>query len=268
VSCYLTYALAETLHFSGIIAVTFTSLVMAVYMRPLLSNDGFNATTFFVKQIATLADSAVFLVVGVSAVHLTPHGLNLGIYVGLFCLLARLVATVPTAYLVNGLKAARGTAAEQEIADWNMLEPKHIFMMWHAGLRGGIALALAWELGPWVDIVEGTVGYRNSLHSATFLIIIVFLIVFGGSTSAFLNYFEIPMGKEYAKDHLSNTETKGLSLKNFLDYLDRHALTPVLIGHEMAKQQKEEDEQGETSPGADAEDFMKNTMALQQFCQH
>lgn len=268
VSCYLTYGLAETLHFSGIIAVTFTSLIMGVYMRPHLSTEGTVMTTFFVKQIATLADSAVFLVVGVSFVHLSFHGLNLGIYVGLFCLVARLIATVPTAYLVNGLKAARGAAAGQPIADWNLLEPKHIFMMWHAGLRGGIALALAWELGPWVDIVEGKVGYRNSLHSATFLIIIVFLVVFGGSTSACLNYFKIAMGEEYPEDHLSKSETSGLGIRGITHYLDTRVFTPLLIGHEMAKQHKEDEAKQQIDADGDAEKMMKKSVSLHKFCQH
>jgi len=267
-SCYLTYGLAESVHLSGIIAEIFSSLVMGVYMRPHLSNEGCVLTTFFVKQIASLADCAVFLVVGVSVVQLTPHGWKLGMWVALFCLIARFVATVPTAYLVNGLKSARGLAAGQESDDWNLLKPKHIFMMWHGGLRGGIALALAWELGPWVDMVEGKPGYRHSLHTATFLIIIFFLIFFGGSTSAFLKYFEIPMGEDYPENYLSKTEYSGLGVHGWLKDLDKNFFTPILIGHEAAKQQAEDDDQGETNPDADAEEEMGKSMALRRFCQH
>jgi len=267
VSCYLTYGLAETVHLSGIIAEIFCSLVMGVYMRPHLSNEGCVLTTFFVKQIGALADSAVFLLVGVSAAQLTPHGWKLGAWVGLYCLVARLVATVPTAYLVNALKMARGVAAGQEQEDWNMLETRHIFMMWHGGLRGGIALALAWELGPWVDMVEEKPGFTNSLRTATFLIIIFFLVVFGGSTAALLKYFEIPMGEDYPENCLSETEYAGTGV-HWLTALDEKVFTPLLIGHDAAKQQAEQDSQGTTNPDGDAEAEIGKSMALRKFCAH
>jgi len=269
VSCYLTYGLAETVHLSGIIAEIFCSLVMGVYMRPHLSNEGVVLTTFFVKQIAALADSAVFLLVGVSAAQLTPHGWKFALMVGLYCLVARFVATVPTAYFVNALKAARGMAAGQEQEDWNLLEPRHIFMMWHGGLRGGIALALAWELGPWVDLVEGKPGFTNSLRTATFLIIIVFLVVFGGSTAAFLKYLEIPMGEDYPENLLSKTEFSHGGVRSILADLDKRIFTPILIGHDVAKEQAEEDMQsGGINPDGDAEAEIGKSMALQGFCAH
>lgn len=266
VSCYLTYGLAETLHLSGIVALTFCSLVMGVYMRPHLSNEGCILTTFFVKQIGTLADTAVFLIVGVSVVHLTPHGLHLGLYVTLFCLIARFLATVPTALIVNSLKMSRGLLAGQESEHWNLLEPRHIFMMWHGGLRGGIALALAWELGPWVDIVEGRTGYRNSLQSATFLIILAFLVIFGGSTAAFLKYFKIPMGEEYPEDFLSKHEYAGADwTKSLLKKIDHNVLTPILIGREAAERQEREDmKEGHE----DEETRIKKSMALHTFLMH
>jgi sodium/hydrogen exchanger 8 len=261
VSCYLTYALAETFHLSGIIAETFCSLLMGIYMRPHLSKEGCVLTTFFVKQISTLADSAVFLVVGVSVVQLTPHGWRLGLWVSLFCLIARLVATIPIAYVTNGLKAARGRASELEAEGWHLLETRHIFMMWHAGLRGGIALALAWEMGAWVDIVEGKVGYRHALQTATFLVILAFLIIFGGSTTAFLNYFKIELGKDYPEDYLSKTEDAGLGLTGIIKRIDTEILTPLLVGKHFA----EEDDESETAH-IDAEHEVGKQVDVKSFC--
>merc|ERR1719162_1181158 len=145
-------------------------------MRPHLSDDGCQLATFFMEQIASLADCAVFLLVGVSVTQLSTSGWYIGLWVMLFCLIGRFCAIIPIAFLVNFLKAARGTAMGTEQAGWNMLSSQHMFMMWHGGLRGGIALALAWELGKWVDMVEGKEGFTNSLRTCTFLIIIFFLV--------------------------------------------------------------------------------------------
>lgn len=66
-------------------------------------------------------------------------------------------------------------------------------MMWHAGLRGGIALVLCFGLGDWVDVLDGE-GTRAALTEATFALICVFLLVFGGSTQLCLKLLKIPMG--------------------------------------------------------------------------
>jgi len=229
VSCYLTYALAESVGLSGIIAEIFCSLVMGVYMRPHLSEDGCEKATFFMEQVATLADSAVFLLVGVSVVNLTTKGWYLGLYVIVFCLIGRFCATFPLAILVNSLKTARGVIAGGDLdSAKNILSSQHIFMMWHGGLRGGIALALAWELGKWVDVDEG-LGTRKALQTATFLVILVFLAVFGGSTSYCLDKCQIPMGKDEPEDVLSQHETPGLGC-TWLTTLDNKVFQPILVG--------------------------------------
>jgi len=227
-SIYLTYAAAESVGLSGIIAEIFCSLVMGVYMRPHLSTDGCALATFFMEQIASLADCAVFLLVGVSVTQLTTKGWYIGLWIILFCLIGRFCSVVPIACIVNSLKAARGAATGIEREGWNTLTPQHVFMIWHSGLRGGIALALAWELGNWVDEAEGA-GTKKALQTATFLVILVFLIVFGGSTSFCLKYLGIPIGTDEAEDVLSKTESTGEG-HGFLVALDKKILSPLLIG--------------------------------------
>jgi sodium/hydrogen exchanger 8 len=228
ISCFLTYSIAESLELSGIIAVTFCSLLMGVYMPPHLSAEGFERSSFFLEQVAQLADSAVFLLVGVSVTQLTLKGWYFGLWVMLFCLIGRACATLPIAGFVNSLKAARGMLEGTEKEGCHLLSRSHIFMIWHAGLRGGIALALAWELGKWVDEVEGP-GTRKSLQTATFLTIVVFLAVFGGTTSWALKYTGIPIGTDEPEDVLSSTEGTGQS-NRILQAIDQQFLTPLLIG--------------------------------------
>jgi len=157
----------------------------------------------------------------------------------LFCLIGRCFAVVPVALLSNGIKAMMGKAGGIPKEGWNLLSPQHVFMMWHAGLRGAIALALALELGHWVDVIDGP-GTRRALQTATFFLICVFLLLFGGSTSFMLKQLGIETGKDYAPDHLSKTEDMG-PLRSLLTWLDRKILSPALIGHEHEHQEDEVD---------------------------
>merc|ERR1719174_2387078 len=255
VSCYLTYALAESVHLSGIIAEIFCSLVMGIYMKPHLSVEGSVLSSFFLTQIAQLADSAVFLLVGVSVAQLTIKGWAFGLWTMLFCLIARACSVFPIAYIVNGLKVARGMAAGEDREGWNLLTPQYMFMIWHGGLRGGIALALAWELGPWVDTIEGA-GMRHALQTATFLVILVFLVVFGGSTTFMLKTLSIEFGTDHPENVLAKTECTG-HIHVFMQQLDRAVLTPILVGD-----MKETEGAGENM---DAEDLLKMSMHVGKF---
>lgn len=228
-SCYLTYALAEGLGMSGIIAEMFAALIMGVYMRSHLSTEGSMLATFFVKQLAMLADALLCLLIGVSVVQLTTKGLYFGLWAMLFCMIGRCASVFPVGICVNILKEASGRAnGITHEAGWNLLTPQHMFMMWHAGLRGAIALALSLELGKWVDEIDGA-GTRTALQTATFFLICTFLLVFGGSTTACLRMLKIPNGSNQPADYLSKTENHG-HLCALLSWLDRAVLAPLLIG--------------------------------------
>merc|ERR1711948_17838 len=75
----------------------------------------------------------------------------------------------------------------------HMISWRHMIMICHAGLRGGIALVLTLELGPWVNAVEGF-DAQVQLRNATVILICVYLLVFGGTTELCLKCFNIPMG--------------------------------------------------------------------------
>lgn len=230
-SCYLTYAIAESVGMSGIIAVMFCGVLVGIYMRPHLSAEGCLLGSFFLKQLATLGDCGVFVLVGISVMGLTTKGWYFGLFVMLFCLVGRLASTIPVAYTVNKMKEVVGRVNEIPEEGWNLLTKQHVFMMWHAGLRGGIALALSLELGKWVDKVDGA-GTTKALQTATFLIIVVYLVLFGGTTTPCLKALKIPIGVDAPPDVLSKTEGGFLGpARSFLNWLDKSVLAPLLIGH-------------------------------------
>jgi len=245
-SCYLTYALAESCSMSGIIATMFSGILMGIYMRPHLSTEGSLLATFFVKQLSTFADAGVFLLVGFSVMQLDSNGWNFGLWVMLFCLIGRAASVYPVGFTVNALKTAVGMASGTDPA--NLLTHSHMFMMWHAGLRGGIALALSLELGAWVDDIDGP-GTRRTLQTATFLLIVAFLLVFGGSTSFFLKKLGIPLGQDAPVDALSKTEGLG-RLTKLLKVIDEKVMSPLLLGERHKQPNPDEDEK-------DVEDYLK-----------
>merc|ERR1719326_1164642 len=102
-----------------------------------------------------------------------------GAFIALYCILARFVATFPLGAVVNAIK--RWYARNQDLEDEHLLSPGHLFAMCWAGLRGGIALALVMELGDWVPEEA-----RDILHQATFALVLVFLLLFGGTTQCVL----------------------------------------------------------------------------------
>jgi len=96
--------------------------------------------SFLLKQMASLADMTVFVFVGIALVFASSHGLLFGVALMGFCILGRVLATVPLGLVTNGIKMAVGKhlpAEKRHLLTW-----KHIFMMCHAGLR--VALRWCW----------------------------------------------------------------------------------------------------------------------------
>ncbi|CAK9053868.1 unnamed protein product [Durusdinium trenchii] len=229
-SAYLMYGLAETLHASGIIATLLGSMLMGIYSKPHLSSEGLMLATFFVKGMATLADTFTFMIVGIGAVAVStePRAFHFSLWVMLFCLVGRAACILFCGGLANLLKVAIGRMKRQtDESEWLLLSGRHLFMMWHAGLRGAIALVLCWELGPWVDETEGQ-GTKETLVTSTLVVICVFLLIFGGTTQCLLSSLSIRMGDEFPEDYLSGHMMN--CIRNCGGTVDRKILWPCLVG--------------------------------------
>jgi NhaP-type Na+/H+ or K+/H+ antiporter len=229
ITCFFTYSLAHAVNLSGIIAVLFCSILMNVYAKKSLSVEGAELSGFLLKQMATLADMTVFLFCG-AAVVLVHDATSFGFIVIGACLVGRAVAVLPLGLVINCLKKATGHARGLKKDKMNLLNWRQMFMMWHAGLRGGIALVLCLELGDWIDELEGP-GTRQMLRNGTFITIFFFLMVFGGSTQFFLKTLGITMGKDHSSDVLFSAEAP-LMFQWFVTKVHKDILLPVLVGEE------------------------------------
>jgi len=175
---YASYSLAAGLEYSGIVSILFTGIVMAAYTKPNLSEESgaFLGETYHI--VAHLAETFVFIYLGMSVFtgdgDWSASALNFGI-VGLFaCLIARALAVVPICLLAN---IFRSPAAK---VTW-----KEIFVLWFAGLRGGMAFALAASS---VDELDRASTGRV-LESATTIIVFITVFLFGGSTKSIIVHF-------------------------------------------------------------------------------
>uniref|UniRef100_A0A7S0AHD4 Sodium/hydrogen exchanger 8 n=1 Tax=Pyrodinium bahamense TaxID=73915 RepID=A0A7S0AHD4_9DINO len=218
VSAYFTYHFSEHLcGQSGIISTLFSGMILNASVTPQLTVEGALLCSFLLKQLASLADLSVFLFVGFAAVFSTPDGVVFAGYTMLFCLVGRGLATFPLAILSNCVKNQVGKDLPREKR--NILSWRHMFMMWHAGLRGGIALVLTLDLGEWVAPHQ-----KKVLINATIITICVYLLVFGGTTEFFLKLMKIPHGDP------PPMFLQGSRATQFLYWIHRTFLKPYVKG--------------------------------------
>jgi len=246
ISGYGTFAIAEVIGLSGIIATMFNSILLGVYARPHLSPEGSLLASFFINQIATLMDTSVFLLTGLAAVSLGAKGWIFGLWSMLFCLIGRAAGVFPVGLGSNLIKIIRGSCSTIDERKWHLIDMKLLFMMWHAGLRGAIALVLCMQLGDWVDKLDGA-GTRRLLQVATYLVIGVFLLAFGGSTEFCLKKLGIQMGQDSSPEEMFEAESTWVH-KVFVDFIDKRIMVPLLVGEQhladaITAEQKEMDVQ-------------------------
>ncbi|CAL1150777.1 unnamed protein product [Cladocopium goreaui] len=179
-SPFICYTLAEQVGMSGIITVLFASIMIGGYAPTHLSAEATTLTSFFLKQLASVGDTVVFVCCGVQAVQYHKEGFVMSLW----------ASRTGDWWLVS-----KHVPAEKQ----HYISFKHQAMLFHSGLRGGIGLVLSLELGAYVDEDNGP-GTKDSLVYATFVMICVYLVVFGGSTAFTLRSLNIPYGDEVAMD--------------------------------------------------------------------
>lgn len=178
VASYGAFLLAESLHVSGVLATVFAGLVIGVVslraggQRFGLSRHGRAFALEFWEFLAFIANSAVFLLIGVSASRIAFSAIGylpLVTAIGLV-LFGRAASVYPLAFLFRGSR-------------WAIpLREQHVF--WWAGLRGALALALALSL-------PETLPMRDAVMIATFGVTIFSVVVQGLSMPVLLRVLRL-----------------------------------------------------------------------------
>ncbi|CAB3368720.1 Hypothetical predicted protein [Cloeon dipterum] len=174
---YSTFLMAEAAELTGIVAVLFCGMCQAHYTYNNLSVDSRRRTKKLFELLNFLAENFIFCYIGVSMFTFPKHHFDVGFIVAAFfcAFLGRAANIYPLSFLLN--------LGRKPKISYNF---QH--MLFFSGLRGAMAFALA---------IRNTVSEaRQSMLTATSLVVIVTVIIFGGSTMQLLTWFNIPVGVE------------------------------------------------------------------------
>ncbi|OQO04560.1 hypothetical protein B0A48_09482 [Cryoendolithus antarcticus] len=183
---YLSYFFANAIGMSGIVSLLFCGVCMKHYAYHNMSRRTQLTTKFVFSLMAQLSENFIFIYLGLSlftANDLEFKPLFILVTVAGICV-ARYCAVFPLTMLINWViryrARRRGIENPEEIPNnWRML------IFW-AGLRGAVGVALAAGL---------TVSTQGMALRATVLVVVVLtVIIFGGTTSRMLEILKIRTG--------------------------------------------------------------------------
>lgn len=132
-SAYLSYIAADLAGLSGIVALFFSGVLMSHYHLYNVSQESATALRHLLSTAAFLAENFIFIYLGMTSVAYSEYFTwDWGfIFFNLMaCLLARLLNIFPLCALANFRRKEK-------------IQANYMIVMWFAGLRGAIALALA-----------------------------------------------------------------------------------------------------------------------------
>ena len=191
--CYLCYSVAESMELSGIMAIFFQGIILSHYNSYNLSPTAHVASEQIFSTLATIAETAVFLYMGMGV--FTGRFANWDVLFSLlalsFCLLGRVLNIFPLSLIAN---LCRKKSADR-------ITCKMQGVLWFAGLRGAIAFALS----------ENMPGPNKEVYvTATLFICIFTTVVCGGLTDKILTLTDMKSFGD-AEIESDTEETESLS---------------------------------------------------------
>jgi CPA1 family monovalent cation:H+ antiporter len=151
-AAYGSFSIAEHLGFSGVLAAMTAGLVVGNY-RPVgaISESGRHALEIFWEFIAFIANSLIFILIGVQEAKQHFSGMWLSVLVGIgVVMLGRAVAIYPLCALFSRSRLK--------------VDSRHQHILFWGGLRGALALALALALPE--DLAQ-----RDAIVAITFAVV-------------------------------------------------------------------------------------------------
>ncbi|KAH9532762.1 hypothetical protein CY35_18G015800 [Sphagnum magellanicum] len=210
---YFSYMLAEGLGLSGIVAILFCGILMKHYTFPNLSDSAQAFTAGFFQLISSLAETFVFIYMGMD-IAIKQHSWS---HVGfiffsiVFIIMARAANVFPCAYIVNMLRPAS-----------RQIPINHQKALCFSGLRGAMAFALA--LQSVHDLPE---GHGETIVTATTAIVVLTVIVLGGSTSTMLGKLGVAEAAHGNNLDADGDEEEIEGLTNSFDDEEAASMTPL-----------------------------------------
>ncbi|CAG7905011.1 unnamed protein product [Brassica rapa] len=178
---YFSYMLAEGLSLSGIVSILFTGIVMKHYTYSNLSTNSQRFVSAFFHLISSLAETFVFIYMGFDIAMEKHSWSHVGFIFFSICLLLFVYVLLRAAnvfgcgYLVNLARPAH-----------RKIPMTHQKALWYSGLRGAMAFALALQ-----SVHELPDGHGQTIFTATTAIVVVTVLLIGGSTGTMLEALEV-----------------------------------------------------------------------------
>ncbi|XP_039479622.1 sodium/hydrogen exchanger 6 isoform X3 [Drosophila santomea] len=182
---YSTFLLAEATELTGVVAVLFCGICQAHYTYNNLSEDSRQRTKQIFELLNFLAENFIFSYIGVSMFTFPKHHFDAGFIITAFICAAigRAVNVYPLSWLLNIRRKPKISSNFQH-------------MLFFAGLRGAMSFALA---------IRNTVSdARQTMLTATSLIVIFTVVIQGGAANFLLNWLKIPVGVDDETEQLNN----------------------------------------------------------------
>ncbi|KAK3717278.1 monovalent cation:H+ antiporter, CPA1 (nhx1) [Vermiconidia calcicola] len=182
---YASYFFANAVHMSGIVSLLFCGICLKHYAYHNMSRRTQLTTKFTFSLLAQLSENFIFIYLGLSL--FTETTLE---YKPLFILVtvigicaARWCAVFPISAAINWFIRYRARRRGQEVAE-ELPKNWQVMIFW-AGLRGAVGVALAAGL-------TGTSGY--ALKATVLVVVVLTVIIFGGTTARMLEICNIRTG--------------------------------------------------------------------------
>lgn len=215
---YASFLLAEAAQQSGIVASLICGFTMREFATPNLTARAKVVAGDALRILACASENFIFIQVGINmAFEMTDIDMGLVTLTIVLCSLCRALSTFGLSFLHN---LSRTRASETFIPKSNQV------VMWHAGLRGAIAFAVAFDF-------SNDNGNRSLVISTTCFVILFTVLVQGGTTQCVLTMSGVETGvvpdPEVVKQ-MEETLTKS-KFRRCLNSVGRTLKPYVIRGH-------------------------------------
>lgn len=197
---YATYYFSHAVHMSGIVSLLFCGITLKHYAYFNMSRRTQLTTKYVFQIMSQLSENFIFIYLGLSLfteAELDPQPPLIIITAVAVCA-ARWVAVFPLSRAINAFIRYRARRRGQgEVAD--ELPYNYQAMLFWAGLRGAVGVALA-------ALMEGK--NRPALRATVLIVVVLTVIIFGGTTARMLEILKIRTGvvEEIDSDDEFDTE--------------------------------------------------------------
>ncbi|KAH7333626.1 Sodium/hydrogen exchanger family-domain-containing protein [Rhizoctonia solani] len=179
---YTSYFFSNGMHMSGIVSLLFCGITLKHYAYHTMSRRTQRTTKYMFSVLAQLSENFIFIYLG-----LNLFTQDVQVFKPIFILVAtisvvstRYAAVFPLSELINLVHRARGQRQDE-------LPHSYQMMLFWAGLRGAVGVALA----------AGFKGENaNALRTSVLVVVVLTVILFGGTTARMLEVLGIRTGVE------------------------------------------------------------------------